>query len=59
MGVEWVATILQAVIGGMITGAAAYAAIKVEIRWLRSDLNKLERLAQQAHNRIDEIFKRA
>lgn len=38
--------VLQATIGGVITGGAAWAAIKVHIAWLRADI-------ERAHKRLD------
>ncbi len=38
---EWAQVILQGVIGGTITGAAAYGAIRVELRYLRRDVDEL------------------
>lgn len=55
---EWAATILQAVIGGLITGGAAYAAIKVELRWLRRDIDETRDGLKSVHSRIDALFNR-
>ncbi len=40
--------VLQAAIGGVITGGAAWAAIKVHIAWLRADI-------ERAHKRLDML----
>jgi len=35
-------SIVSGVIGGVITGVAAFAAIRVELRWLRADVDALK-----------------
>lgn len=40
-------SIISGLIGGIITGIAAFSAIKVELRYLRRDID-------HAHTRIDE-----
>ncbi len=40
--------ILKSLIGGVITGGAAWAAIRVHIAWLRADI-------ERAHQRIDHL----
>ncbi len=39
---------LRSIIGGVITGASAWMAIRVHIAWLRADIDR-------AHKRIDLI----
>ncbi len=41
-------SIISGLIGGFITGIAAFSAIKVELRYLRRDVD-------HAHERIDEV----
>ena len=52
---EWVSSIVQAVIGGLITGGAAWTAIRVELKWLRRDVDEARRDVRRAHERIDSL----
>ncbi len=42
--------IIRAALGGIITGTAAWWAIRVHIAWLRADIDR-------AHTRLDKIEK--
>lgn len=46
-----VASVISGLVGGVITGVAAFAAIRVELRYLRRDTD-------WAHKRIDRIEER-
>ncbi len=48
-------SIVQAVIGGLITGGAAWTAIRVELKWLRRDVDEARRDVRRAHERIDSL----
>lgn len=54
---EWAVAILQAVIGGVITGGAAFAAIRVELRWLRRDIDDTRDDVKRVHRRIDDLVR--
>lgn len=41
-------SIVSGIVGGVITGASAFAAIRVELRYLRRDVD-------HAHRRIDKL----
>ncbi len=41
MGEALLQAVVSGVIGGVFTGVAAWAAIKVEVRWLRRDVDFL------------------
>ncbi len=49
--------ILKAVIGGLVTGAAAWGAIKVHVWWVIRRLDDVQKCADHAHRRIDDILK--
>lgn len=53
---EWAAVIIQAVIGGLITGGAAYAAINVKLAWLRRDIDEAKGAIKELHSRIDGVL---
>lgn len=44
--------VIAGLVGGVVTGAAAFAAIRVELRWLRRDIDL-------AHDLIKELTKNA
>lgn len=48
LGAQLLAAAISGVVGGTITGIAAFAAIRVELRYLRRDVDL-------AHRRIDEL----
>jgi len=46
---EFAGVIIQAVIGGVITGAAAWGAIRVELKYIKRDVDDLRRW-RDVHN---------
>ena len=48
-----VVAVLSAILGGGITGAAAAAAVRIEIKWLTITSDRHERAVTRAHDRID------
>lgn len=48
---QLLSAVISGVVGGAITGVAAVAAIRVEIKYLRRDVDR-------AHKRIDHIERR-
>jgi len=36
-----VQAVVSGIVGGVITGVAAFAAIKIELRWLRRDVDRM------------------
>lgn len=50
------AQIIAAVfIGQVFTTVITVVAIKVELRWLRADIDRIEKLAQAAKDQADEV----
>lgn len=47
-----VVSVVSGLVGGLITGVAAFAAIRVEMRWMRRDID-------HAHERINQLTSRA
>jgi hypothetical protein len=45
----------SAVIGGALTSVAAFAALRVELRYLMKDVDRIDATAQRAHHRLDVI----
>lgn len=45
---QLITSIISGLVGGVITGAAAFAAIRVEIKFLRRDVD-------HAHARLDDL----
>jgi len=56
---DWVLSIVQSLIVGAFAGGGAYAAIRVEIRWMRTDIDELKSGLGRAHARIDDHIKKA
>mgnify|MGYP005849095387 CR=1 FL=1 len=50
-----IVAMLSAGAGGMITGAAAVAAVRVEIKWLTTTATDTRNSVTRAHERIDHI----
>ena len=50
-----VQAVVTGVIGGTVTGAAAWAAIRVEMKYLRRDVDKAIQMGEAAHNRLDQF----
>jgi len=55
MEVTFINIILSSVITGLITGVASFAAIRVEMKFLRRDVDHAHRRVDDAHKRIDKI----
>ena len=49
--IQILTSIVSAIIGGVITGVAAFSAIRVEMKYLRRDID-------HAHARMDEFIHR-
>jgi len=47
-------SVISGVIGGLATGIAAFAAIRVEMKYLRRDVDNADDKATRAHSRIDK-----
>lgn len=45
---QLIAAVISGLVGGVITGIAAWSAIKVEMRYMRRDID-------HAHRRIDDL----
>lgn len=48
---QMLASVVSGVVGGVITGVAAFAAIRVELKYLRRDVD-------YAHARLDNVERR-
>jgi len=57
MEVTFLNIIISSVVTGLITGVAAFAAIRVEMKFLRRDVDHAHRRVDAAHKRIDKITK--
>ena len=48
--------IFQSIIGALIGGGSAYVAIRSDLADLKARMNKAEKTADGAHDRIDKIL---
>lgn len=48
-----VQAVVTGVVGGTLTGAAAWAAIRIELKWLRRDVDEAIQVGRSAHRRLD------
>lgn len=48
-------TLLIVIVTALVNGAVVWGALRVELRWLRRDVDRAQSTADAAHRRLDRV----